>query len=202
MQMSEDKILQEELFIFTKMAEGDQGALRFFFDKYYDDLCHFINTYIHNHVISEEIVQDIFIQFWDNKKELNLSYSVKGYLYKLSKNRSLNHIRDEKRKRRIYDTILADYTTVSIEDDSYLDNEQFRLIITTAIKGLPAQCREIYALCKEGHLTYKEVAEKMGISVKTVENQMGIALKKLKANLLPYYDKIFILLIINVLRSI
>ena len=199
--MAEETKLHEELFIFSKMVEGDQGALRFFFDKYYDDLCHFINTYIHNHAISEELVQDIFIQLWDNKRQLDLSYSVKGYLYTLSKNRSLNHLRDEKRKRRIHDTILADSTVVSAEDDSYLDNEQFKLIIITAIKALPAQCREIYTLCKEEQFTYKEVAEKMGISVKTVENQMGIALKKLKANLLPYYDKIFILLIVNVLKS-
>jgi RNA polymerase sigma-70 factor, ECF subfamily len=199
--MTEETKLPEELFIFSRMVGGDQGALRFFFDKYYEDLCHFINAYIHNHAISEELVQDIFIQFWDNKKQLELSYSVKAYLYKLSKNRSLNHIRDEKRKRRIHDSILAGSTGVSVEDDSYLDSEQLKIIIITAIKALPAQCREIYTLCKEEQLTYKEVAEKMGISVKTVENQMGIALKKLKANLLPYYDKIFILLIINVLKS-
>jgi len=199
--MDEKQKLTEELFIFEKMVEGDPKALRFFFDKYYEDLCHFINTYIHNHSIAEEIVQDIFIYFWENKGNLNISYSVKSYLYQSTKNRSLNFIRDEKRRSKIHETILSESTIESTPNDSYLDSAQLKQIINTSIQSLPPRCREIYSLCKEEHLTYKEVSEKMGISQKTVENQMGISLQKLKASLLPYYDKIFILMIISVLKS-
>ena len=200
--MDGEKKLTEELFIFEKMVEGDQKALRFFFDKYYEDLCHFINTYIHNPSVAEEIVQDIFIYFWENKGVLNISYSVKSYLYQSTKNRSLNFIRDEKRRSKIHDKILSDSTFDNTPNDSYLDTEQLKQIITSSIQSLPPRCREIYSLCKEDHFTYKEVAEKMGISQKTVENQMGISLQKLKASLLPYYDKIFILMIINVFNSL
>ena len=200
--MDGEKKLTEELFIFEKMVEGDQKALRFFFDKYYEDLCHFINTYIHNPSIAEEIVQDIFIYFWENKGVLNISYSVKSYLYQSTKNRSLNFIRDEKRRSKIHDKILSDSTFDNTPNDSYLDTEQLKQIITSSMQSLPPRCREIYSLCKEDHFTYKEVAEKMGISQKTVENQMGISLQKLKASLLPYYDKIFILMIISVMESL
>lgn len=194
--------LSDELFIFEKMAEGDQKAFRFFFDKYYEDLCHFINTYIHNPSIAEEIVQDIFIYFWENKETLTISYSVKSYLYQATKNRSLNFIRNEKRRSRIHDRILSDSKSESEPNDSYLDTEQLKQIISFSIQKLPPRCREIYSLCKEEHLTYKEVAEKMGISQKTVENQMGIVIRKLKTSLLPYYDKIFILMVLNILKSL
>jgi RNA polymerase sigma-70 factor, ECF subfamily len=200
--MEEERSLPEELFIFEKMVEGDQKALRFFFDKYYDKLCNFVNSYIHNPSIAEEIVQDIFIYFWENKENLNISYSVKSYLYKSTKNRSLNFIRDEKKKKMIQDKILNDSSFESTPNESYLDSDQLRQIIDASIESLPPRCREIYYLCKNEHLTHKEVAVKMGISEKTVENQMNISFQKLKAYLLPYYDKIFILMIISVWESL
>jgi RNA polymerase sigma-70 factor, ECF subfamily len=192
----------EELFIFSRMVEGDANALRFFFNKYYEDLCNFVNAYIHNPAISEEVVQDIFIYFWENKENLKLSYSVKSYLYRSTKNRSLNIIRDERKRKMIHDIMLKETTADTITNEGYLDIDQLRQIITTSIQSLPPRCREIYSLCKNENLTYKEVAIKMGLSEKTVENQMNISFKKLKAYLLPYYDKIFILMIINILKSL
>lgn len=185
----------EELFIFNRMAAGDKEAFRFFFEKYYSDLCNLVNLYLRDVIISEEIVQDIFIYFWEKKEKIKIDSSVRSYLLRASKNRSINYIRDERNKRDVHQH-LADFNNQSAEmPDKVMDANQLRDVIDHAITGLPDRCREVYMLGKEKDLSYKEIAEEMGISVKTVEVQMGIALRKLREQLRPYYNDIFILLL-------
>lgn len=186
-------ISDEELFVFNRMVEGDKEAFRFFFEKYYPDLCNLVNLYLHDPVMSEEIVQDIFIYLWEKKENIKIESSLKSYLLRASKNRSLNYIRNEKIKFNIYNK-LADSDNGTIEmPDSVMDSNQLREIINTAIDSLPERCREIYILGKEKSMSYKEISIELGISVKTVEGQMGKALKKLREQLRPYYNDIFIL---------
>jgi RNA polymerase sigma-70 factor (ECF subfamily) len=183
----------EELFVFNRMVEGDKEAFRFFFEKYYSDLCNLVNLYLHDPVMSEEIVQDIFIYLWEKKENIRIESSLKSYLLRASKNRSLNYIRNKKIKLDIYSR-LNDFDKGTIEmPDSVLDSNQLREIINTAIDSLPGRCREIYILGKEKNMSYKEISEELGISVKTVEVQMGKALKKLREQLRPYYNDIFVL---------
>lgn len=186
-------ISDEELFVFNKMVEGDKEAFRFFFEKYYPDLCNLVNLYLHDPVMAEEIVQDIFIYLWEKKENIKIESSLKSYLLRASKNRSLNYIRNEKTKLNIHNK-LADFDKGTIEmPDSVMDSNQLREIINAAIDSLPERCREIYILGKERSMSYKEISEELGISVKTVEAQMGKALKKLREQLRPYYNDIFIL---------
>lgn len=186
----------EEQFIFSRMAEGDQEAFRFFFDKYYSDLCNFVNIYLHDPVISEEIVQDIFVYFWERKEKITIDSSVKAYLYRSSKNKSLNYLRNEKRKSGIHEKIrsVTDFKTEI--SDGFLDAGELRDLIGKAIGNLPERTKEVFLLGKENHLSYREIACKLNISEKTVENQMGTALKKLREQLRPYYDRIFLFFVV------
>lgn len=189
-------IRDEELFVFNKMVEGDKEAFRFFFEKYYPDLVNLVNLYLHDSMISEEIVQDIFIYLWEKKKQIKIESSLKSYLLRASKNKSLNYIRNEKIKLEIHGR-LADLHKGAIEmPDSVMDTNQLRDVINAAICGLPERCREIYLMGKEKNMSYKEIADELGISVKTVEVQMGKALKKLREQLRPYYNDIFILFLL------
>ena len=182
----------EELFIFNRMVDGDKEAFRFFFDRYYTDLCNFVNIYIRDSTISEEIVQDIYVYFWEKKRKINIESSVRSYLMRASKNKSLNYIRNEKIKLNIYEK-LSRATEVS-EDmpDNILDANQLRKIIDDSVNQLPEKCREVYLLAKSKNMSYKEIAGELGISLKTVENHMGKALKRLRKTLMPYYNEIFI----------
>ena len=182
----------EELFIFNRMVDGDKEAFRFFFDRYYTDLCNFVNIYIRDSTISEEIVQDIYVYFWEKKRKINIESSVRSYLMRASKNKSLNYIRNEKIKLNIYEK-LSRATEVS-EDmpDNILDTNQLRKIIDESVNQLPEKCREVYLLAKSKNMSYKEIAGELGISLKTVENHMGKALKRLRKTLMPYYNEIFI----------
>lgn len=186
-------ISDEELFVFKRMVEGEKEAFRFFFEKYYSDLCNMVNLYLRDPVMSEEIVQDIFMYLWEKKESIKIESSLKSYLLRASKNRSLNYIRNEKTKLEIYSKLNnSDHGTIEMPD-TVLDSNQLREVINAAIDSLPERCREVYILGKEKSMSYKEISEELGISVKTVEVQMGKALKKLREQLRPYYNDIFIL---------
>ncbi len=187
---------KEEIFILQRMIDGDEDAFKYFFDTYYDDLCNFVNSYLRDEVLSEEIVQDIFVYFWEKRSAINFYSSVKSYLYTASKNRSLNYLRDRKNQKRISDKLVSPSDFVTNEADQYLEVEELRRIISQAIEGLPAKCREIYCLSRDGGMSNHEIAEELGVSVKTVENQITIAIRKIKDFLRPYNDKIFILFLI------
>jgi len=182
------------------MIEGDINSFKYFFDRYYNDLCNFVNIYLHDQILSEEIVQDIFVYFWENREKLQINISVKSYLFSASKFKSLNLIRDQKNQKKIAEKIGQTEQTLIFESgESYIDTEEFKRILNVAIEQLPPKCREIFLLAKQEELSNKAIAEQLGISVKTVENQMTIALKKLREFLLPYREKIFYIFLFHFL---
>lgn len=182
------------------MIDGDISSFKYFFDKYYGDLCNFVNVYLHDRVLSEEIVQDIFVYFWENKEKLQINSSVKSFLFSASKFKSLNLLRDTKNRERIATTISKNELQIAPElDDSWIDTEEFKKILNAAVEQLAPKCREIFLLSKQEGLSNKEIAERLGISVKTVENQITIALKKLRTYLMPFRGKIFLLFLFHFL---
>ena len=196
-QTNKDYNFSDELFIFERMADGDHRALRFFFDKYYDKLCNYVNLYIHDKSVSEDIVQDIFIYFWEKRGIIRINTSVKSYLFRASRNKYLNHLRNEKIHQVVRMEVTSNSETFVNPDYNLLDINEIEGLILASINSLPSRCREVYLLHRNEDLSYKEIAAKMDISVKTVENQMTIALKKMKEQLAPYYDQIFALFLIG-----
>ena len=200
--LEKEEVTSEELFIVKKMIEGDIDSFKYFFDRYYSDLCNFVHIYLHDQILAEEIVQDIFVFFWENREKLKINTSVKAFLFSASKFKSLNLLRDTKTKRRIVENIGKTepfYTTE--QDSSYIDVEEFKKILDLAIDQLAPKCREIFLLSKRNDLTNNEIAAQLGISVKTVENQMTIALKKLREYLLPFREKIFLIFLFHFLSQ-
>lgn len=188
---------REESFILQRMIKGDENAFKYFFDLYYDDLCNFVNTYLRDEILSEDIVQNIFIFLWENRNSIPYDCSVKSYLYSASKNKSLNHLRNARKRNRIVEDLFSGPVRLSDEKpDLFLEFDEMKRILTNAVDVLPSKCREIYHLSRNEGLTNQEIAQKLRVSVKTVENQMTIAIRKIKAFLLPYYDQIFILFIL------
>lgn len=189
---------KEELFIIKKMTEGDRDAFRYFFDKYYTDLCNFVLLYLKEQSLAEEVVQDIFVYFWENRAKLKINDSVRGYLFGATKFRSLNLIREKKNHSKAIEHLSSSNMEADDQENiSFAEIDEFKIILTTAINKLPEKCREIFILSKQSDLSNKEIADKLDISVKTVENQMTIALKKLREALLPHRDKLFIFFLID-----
>lgn len=191
--MKDKEIDDNELFIIKKMMNGDFDAFKHFFDTYYSDLCNFVNSYIKNQYVSEEIVQDIFVYFWENKKILNINTSVKSYLYSATKYKGLNHIRNIKRHEEIHSKLKIEHETEISYND--FDGKVLRDILKKATESLPPKCLQIFQLSQKAQLSNKDIADKLGVSIKTVENQMTIAYKKLRAYLQPYKEQLFFLFI-------
>lgn len=182
------------------MIDGDIDSFKYFFDKYYNDLCNFVYVYLHDRILSEEIVQDIFVYFWENRKRIQINTSAKAFLYSASKFKSLNLLRDTQNQKKIVERIGKTENVHSCEQPgTHIDADELKKILDSAIEQLAPKCREIFLLSKREELSNREIAERLNLSVKTVENQMTIALKKLREYLIPYREKIFILFLLHFL---
>jgi RNA polymerase sigma-70 factor (ECF subfamily) len=192
-------VSNEEIFILQKMVEGDVKAFKYFFDTYYEELCNFVNCYVRDEILSEDLVQSVFVYLWEKKDSLPIECSIKAYLYTASKNRSLNHLRDTKNKIKISRQLFLEPELVSTENaEQVVEFDELKEIISRAIDRLPGQCKIIYQLSRDKGLTNKEIAEKLGISLKTIENQITIANRKIKEYLQPYHDLVVILFLISI----
>ena len=155
--MKEKRIDEKEIFIIKKMINGDKDAFKHFFDAYYSDLCNFVNLYIKNPYVSEEIVQDIFVHFWENKEKLSVNTSVKSYLYSATKYKGLNYLRNTKRRQDIH-TKLELEAESEIPDVDF-DDEVLRDILNKAKTALPPKCLQIFQLSQDDKLSNKDIAD-------------------------------------------
>ncbi len=185
--MTEEELLK-------KIARNDKAAFEEVFRLHYADLCKFCIKYVKDEVVAEEIVQEVFINIWDRRDTLTISTSVKAYLFTAVRNRSFNYLKLQlPKEQNKVDLENVGMFEVSMEGDDEGKQELIRQV-QLAIDALPNKCKIIFNLSRNAGMTYKEIAEELDLSVKTVENQVGHALKKLRADLLPLWDKIMIVM--------
>ncbi len=169
--------------IFQQIKKGDEAAFSRLFDAYYSALCLFANKYLQDMDLARSLVQQVFIDLWTKRERITVSTSVKSYLYTTVKNRCIDVLRKTKATSEISESVenLNQTPFRDLVEEAELNDR-----INASINQLPEKCREIFLLCRFEGLKYSEIAEKLGISVKTVEMQMGIALKKLRDSLSDY----------------
>lgn len=173
---------------FQAIKKGDHQVYKQLFYQMYDDLVKYTYRITRNETASEEIIQDIFLYVWDKREKIEIHGSLASYLYQAAKNRSINWLKNELPKMQA--TIeVSEVEMFSDSDDTVLDEETIKLHVEQAIDQLPEKCREIFVLSRYAGLTYKEIAMEMDLSVKTIENQMNIAFKKLRESLKPLMDR-------------
>jgi len=161
------------------LKEGDKSAYKFLFTEHYIDLCNYIYNLSKNRVLAEDLVQEVFIKLWEKRTTLNIKTSIKSYLYKASHNQFLQHIRKEKNRFDVIERSKLDLLSlVYIEDESTTNLYAEKL--DTLINDLPPKCKTVFLKSKIENKKYKEIAQEMNISVKTVENHIGKALRILR----------------------
>jgi RNA polymerase sigma-70 factor (ECF subfamily) len=144
--------------------------------SYYRPLCQFVYGLITNLDDTEDIVQELFLHLWYNRKKIEITGNTSSYLYKMAKNMTLNHIRKENN----YKMRLEKQDIPLYEEDHSLEADETRVALYDCMNRLPARSREILLLDRIKGLKQKEIAEKLSISVKTVKNQIWMSLKMLK----------------------
>ncbi|NDV67975.1 RNA polymerase sigma-70 factor [Dysgonomonas sp. 25] len=169
---------------------------------YYSKLLRFAEEYVLSTEDAENIVQDIFLKLWEKQELLPLVENINAYLFKLIRNRCLDYLKHqlsvEKYTKNTQDAFRLELSlklhSLDQFDEDIFANENIDKVIMDAINELPDRCREIFMLSKIEGLKYKEISARLGISVNTVENQIGIALKKLRLKLKHYLPLLFFII--------
>ncbi len=154
------------------------------FRKYRPGLVAFAVTIIHNSNEAEEVVHDVFISYWNGGEYRNIQNdaALKSYLFRAVKNRSLNQLRKAKVD---YTDLPADESVISVSPSviEELSTKEIKQKVHALIEQLPKKCRQIFIMSRTYEMSHKEIAEILNISTKTVENQIGIALKFLRVHI-------------------
>lgn len=148
----------------------------------YDYLCNLANKVVGKKTVSQDLVQNLFLKIWKNREKIVIHTSVRSYLSTSIINLAYNFLRSQKRLEML--RIPLKVSTNQTEESVAFNELQSKL--DQAIRKLPAQCQTIFTLSRYEGMKNKEVASHLGLSTKTVENQIGIALKKLREEMAPY----------------
>ncbi|RIV25396.1 RNA polymerase sigma-70 factor [Fibrisoma montanum] len=163
----------------------DRRAFRMLFDVFYPQLLRLALYYLNVRETAEEIVQDVFVKIWQIRQTLPTVVNFRAYIFSTTRNHCLNQLQKKGSPVLMsFDDVPADGLIGPDESpDEAIEFQETQSRVQTAINNLPPQCRLIFQLVKEQGLSYKETAELLQISPRTVETQIGIALKKLAAAL-------------------
>lgn len=169
------------LFGVCKLIEiGDEKALTKFIDFFSSGLFFFALGFVRKREVAEEIVSDVFVQIWEDRKNIMEIINIKSYLYILVRNLSITHLRTSKNDQLILMDTISDFYLSELHAPDHIDIEEERLAaINKAISALPARCKMVFILAKVNGLKYREISEIMNISVKTIDNQIAYALDKI-----------------------
>lgn len=164
------------------------------FKRYFAGLCVFARQYVFDNDKVKDIVHDVFVAIWEKGSLYEAEPLVKAYLFTSVKNRCFNHLRDNKKFTGHED--YMDYDSAKTQQQP-LEYRELENLIKKEIENLPEKCREVFVMSRFEELKYTEIAEKLNLSVKTVEAHMSKALKILRENLSPYIELMIICFILK-----
>lgn len=154
------------------------------YTKYFKVLYHYSLRIVENEDAAQDIVQDVFTECWVRREQLDISTSLKPYLYTLAYNRSLDFLKSsEKQKKSVEISALDElfYSTFTTDDDLYSEN--IGKEIAACVDALPERCREVFRLSRHDNLKNREIASRLNISVKAVEKHISKALHEIRSHL-------------------
>lgn len=180
--------------IASLLVKRDEAAFEQVFKTHYKNLYAYAFTMLKNEDEAEEIVQQVFFKLWDRSDQLSISGPIAAYLYRAVHNESLNFLKHQKVKEGHRLHVAYTMKNNSEQPQGRMISKELESKFRDALNELPEQCRTVFQLSRFEDMKYKEIADKLDISVKTVENHMGKALKLLRIKLVDYLPFLFILL--------
>ncbi len=175
--------------LFKRIQKDDRFALNLLFTQYYQRLCFFANTFLRSTEEAEEVVADVFLTIWKNRKHLSVEKNFKAYLYVSVRHASLAML---KKRQPLFEDVEDILFSTNLLDDNdpgrILEHKELQHQLSVAIESLPSRCKQIFLMSRMEALTYREISEVLGIAEKTVENQLVKALSILR-DCLGYYQR-------------
>src|SRR3712207_1563340 len=181
--MTDGTVTDRELL--DRLRQGDREAFDALFRAHYPALVGVAESIVRERAVAEEVAQDVMLELWRRRDTVSVDDSPRAYLFRAARNRALNHLRHERVKVRTA-PLAAGPTVTQPDAPSRLEEERIDAAVREAVAALPERCREVFELSRGHGLRYAEIAGVLGISVKTVEAQMGKALRVLRERLAPW----------------
>jgi RNA polymerase sigma-70 factor (ECF subfamily) len=172
--------------VIDRIRKGDVKAFEWLFRQYYEKLCQWAYHYLRDLDSSEEVVQDLYYHLWRNRATMKFHVSAKSYLYKAVSNNCKMLIRNRGRRSAIEAEIVSLNTESAEEPEELLEVKEIREVVNKTLEELPEKPAQIFRMSRYEGLKYREIAEKLSISIKTVEANMGKALRVFRKNLQEY----------------
>lgn len=167
----------------SQLAVGDTRAFRQIFDALFSNLTKFSFSFVHSKEAATEIVDELFVQLWVKRAEIMKINDLRVYLYTATKNASLNYISKKAKQIEPYENLQVQMTD-SVSPEQIMITKEMLQKIKEAIDSLPPRCKLIFKFVREDGLSYCEVAEILGLSIKTIDAQMVIAVARIRAKLM------------------
>ncbi|MDX8339343.1 RNA polymerase sigma-70 factor [Draconibacterium sp. IB214405] len=170
-------------------SDDDEKAFKTFFDIFASKLYQFSFSFLKKKLLVEEVISDVFFKVWLNRQNLSKIENIKAYLYKATYNTTLNYLAEEKRIKAIaLEDLDVKLGVDCINPETKLIDKELREILNKAIESLPPRCKLIYKMAKVEEMKYKEIASLLDISVKTIDNQISIAVERIGKEIKTYLE--------------
>ena len=172
--------------ILLAIRQGNERVYETVFRKHYQALCNYACGILKDMDDAEEVVQSIFLKLWEQREGIEINVSLKAYLYRAVHNTCLNRLKHLK-IQETYRQYVGDYLEDTFDSATdIMDKNELENRISEALEKLPEQCRLIFKMSRFEELKYQEIANKLGLSIKTIENQIGKALRIMRTELSDY----------------
>jgi RNA polymerase sigma-70 factor, ECF subfamily len=177
------------------LAKRDESAFETIFKDNFKKLQSYAITIVGDENVAEEMVQNVFFKLWDRSEKINILSSIAAYLYRAVYNESCNYLKHQKVKQSFLNYskhAMSDISTEKASKKVLVTELEQR--IKNALNDLPEQCRTVFQLSRFEELKYQQIADTLGVSIKTVEAQMGKALRIMRVKLVDYLPLLFLFL--------
>lgn len=189
----------KELFLYEEMKRGKEYAFDFFFNYYYPGLCVYAQKMISiPEQEARDLVQDVFVKFWNDREKSDIRFSIRSYLFASVKNRCFDLLRKKDRNVKVQE-ITNEYDVSDESFETYVLSE-LEALFKKSLNKLPERCREVFEMSRFQGLRNREIADRLNISEKTVENQVTKALHILKIELKDYLPFLLLFDLFHFLR--
>ncbi len=179
--------------LLQRIKSGDQEAFGLLYRRYFARLSHFAFRRLQDAAVTEELVMDVFFELWQQRQTLAAEGNIAGWLHATLRNKALHELRARATREKHLGVFAIKQPAATEDAEAAFDARLLQARMDTAISRLSPQCREAFTLSRQEHLSYKEIAERMGISVKTVEKHMSKALGLLRQDFSEYQTGVIVL---------
>ena len=176
----------EERSLILRLIEGDEDAFCELYATYKNRLIYFAMRFLKSREYAEDVFQDAFTVVWQSRRFINPDASFSSYLYTIMRNRILNQLRNAANEEKLKESILSQALDYTEDTKREVMLNDLKSLISHALQQLTPRQREIFEMSCEAQLSHKEIADKLGISVNTVQEHISTSLKLIRTYLIKY----------------